>query len=148
MTASEAWPGPWLCNSGWSPRLTLKPAPDRRCQLFPSDEQPNGRHWNELPIAVERDGVVIEGIIDLLYREDDGSLVIVDFKTDVQISEATQSAYWHQLSLYAELLAETTGERISELVLVLCRPNFADVRRQKLQHSSAPLTDAAGSETR
>ena len=140
MTASKAWPRPWLCNSGWSPRLTLKPAPDRQCQLFPSDEQPKRRHWNELPIAVERDGVVIEGIIDLLYREDDGSLVIVDFKTDVQMSEATQSAYWQQLSLYAELLAETTGERISELVLVLCRPSFADVRRQKLDILPVPVS--------
>ncbi|QYF91086.1 exodeoxyribonuclease V subunit beta [Arthrobacter sp. PAMC25284] len=98
------------------------------------------RHWNELPVAVERDGVVIEGIIDLLYREDDGSLVIIDFKTDVQMSEATQSAYWQQLSLYAELLAETTGERVSELVLVLCRPSFADVRRQKLENLSVPVS--------
>ena len=98
------------------------------------------RHWNELPVAVERDGVVIEGIIDLLYREDDGSLVIIDFKTDVQMSEATQSAYWQQLSLYAELLAETTGERVSELVLVLCRPSFADVRRQKLENLPVPVS--------
>ena len=98
------------------------------------------RHWNELPVAVERDGVVIEGIIDLLYREDDGSLVIIDFKTDVQMSEATQSAYWQQLSLYAELLAETTGEQVSELVLVLCRPSFADVRRQKLENLPVPVS--------
>ncbi|MET3719199.1 UvrD-helicase domain-containing protein [Arthrobacter sp. UYEF21] len=98
------------------------------------------RHWNELPVAVERDGVVIEGIIDLLYREDDGSLVIIDFKTDVQMSEATQSAYWQQLGLYAELLAETTGEQVSELVLVLCRPSFADVRRQKLENLPVPVS--------
>jgi ATP-dependent helicase/nuclease subunit A len=106
------------------------------------------RRWSELPLAVERDGVVIEGIIDLLYREDDGSLVIVDFKTDVQMSEATQSAYWHQLSLYSELLAETTGEQVSELVLVLCRPNFADVRRQKPQNLPSPVPRAPGSEQR
>ena len=40
-------------------------------------------HWRESYVGtVQEDGTVLEGFVDLIYREDDGSLVIVDYKTD------------------------------------------------------------------
>jgi uncharacterized protein (DUF1684 family) len=41
------------------------------------------QHWKESFIGrINDDGTVLEGFIDLMYREDDGSTVIVDYKTD------------------------------------------------------------------
>ena len=87
-------------------------------------------HWLELPIAATRDDTVLEGVADLIYREDDGSLVVVDFKTDVGVREDSVAAYWRQLAAYAELVAAATGERVSQLVLVYCRSEVAHVRKR------------------
>ena len=41
------------------------------------------QHWRESFVGtVLDDGTVIEGFIDLMYREDDGTIVVVDYKTD------------------------------------------------------------------
>uniref|UniRef100_UPI003D8A9B9A UvrD-helicase domain-containing protein n=1 Tax=Gordonia sp. B7-2 TaxID=3420932 RepID=UPI003D8A9B9A len=86
-------------------------------------------HWREMQLAgVGPDGeTVVEGIADLIYRDDDGSLVIVDYKTDVGVAEATLEAYWTQLAIYADLLRRATGEQVSRLELVFCRVEAAVV---------------------
>ncbi|WP_245819653.1 UvrD-helicase domain-containing protein [Rhodococcoides yunnanense] len=86
-------------------------------------------HWQEMQLAgVSPSGdVVVEGIADLVYREDDGSLVIVDYKTDVAVTSETLEAYWAQLSVYADLLTRATGEQVSGVVLVFARPGEARV---------------------
>src|SRR5262249_11319473 len=38
-------------------------------------------HWRETYVAVPFDGITLEGYVDLVFRDDDG-LVIVDYKTD------------------------------------------------------------------
>ncbi len=39
------------------------------------------RHWRETYTATTRpDGTVVEGYVDLIYRDDDGSLVVIDYK--------------------------------------------------------------------
>ncbi|MDV3208670.1 MAG: PD-(D/E)XK nuclease family protein [Rhodococcus ruber] len=70
---------------------------------------------------------VVEGIADLVYREDDGTLVIVDYKTDVAVTHETLEAYWTQLTLYAELLTRAAGERVGALQLVFVRAGEAYV---------------------
>jgi len=41
------------------------------------------RHWRESFVGnVLDDGTVVEGFVDLMYREDDGTIVVVDYKTD------------------------------------------------------------------
>ena len=72
----------------------------------------------------------MEGIIDLMYREDDGSLVIADFKTDISVSEEQLAAYWRQLGTYATMIGRITGEEVSELVLIFCRASGAEVLRR------------------
>ena len=44
--------------------------------------RPLAPHWRESYVGIQEDGTVLEGFVDLIYREDDGSLVVVDYKTD------------------------------------------------------------------
>ncbi|WP_104116846.1 exodeoxyribonuclease V subunit beta [Arthrobacter sp. B1805] len=84
-------------------------------------------HWLELPVVAPSRGVTVEGVIDLMYREDDGSLVIADFKTDSAPQETTVTAYWRQLSTYADMIERITRQRVSKLALIFCRDAGAEV---------------------
>jgi ATP-dependent exoDNAse (exonuclease V) beta subunit len=69
-----------------------------------------------LPLA---DGTVIEGVIDLAFREpgDAGAAwTVVDFKTDVELSER-QEKYATQILLYAKAIAAATGEPAKGVLL-------------------------------
>ncbi|WP_238994886.1 UvrD-helicase domain-containing protein [Gordonia sp. JH63] len=92
-------------------------------------------HWREMQLAgIGPVGTsAIEGIADLVFREDDGSLVIVDYKTNVGVSAATLEAYWAQLSIYAHLLRTVAGERVSKLQLVFCRAGGSSVLSRTLK---------------
>ena len=58
-------------------------------------------HWRESYVGmVQADGRVLEGFVDLIYREDDGSLVIVDYKTD----NAPDAALPDRVAYYAPQL--------------------------------------------
>ena len=78
-------------------------------------------HWREVYVGVPFAGGVLEGYVDLLYRDEDG-LVVVDYKTDTWRSEADLEAkvtrYRVQLNAYAEAVAEATGERVARSVLL------------------------------
>lgn len=62
------------------------------------------RHWRETYTATTRpDGTVVEGYVDLIYRGDDGSLVVIDYKTDAVPAGAlsARAAYYRpQLQAY------------------------------------------------
>lgn len=88
-------------------------------------------HWLELPVVASVDGVILEGIIDLMYREDNGTLVIADFKTDISVTPERLSSYWRQLSTYARMMERVTGQTVSELALIFCRTGDAEVLRQQ-----------------
>ncbi|GAA0624282.1 UvrD-helicase domain-containing protein [Kribbella sandramycini] len=68
-------------------------------------------HWRESYVgAVQPDGTVLEGFVDLIYREDDGRLTVVDYKTDAVPEAALDSRvayYAPQLRTYAEVLPNT-----------------------------------------
>jgi len=72
------------------------------------------RHWREVPVGASVDGTVFEGFIDLLYEERDGSVVIVDYKTD-SVSRAgiatRMEKYRLQGAVYAMLLQKVMGRR-------------------------------------
>ncbi|HEU4948296.1 MAG TPA: UvrD-helicase domain-containing protein [Kribbella sp.] len=65
-------------------------------------------HWRESYVgALQPDGTVLEGFVDLIYREDDGSLVIVDYKTDAipaTALDARTTYYAPQVQVYADIL--------------------------------------------
>jgi ATP-dependent exoDNAse (exonuclease V) beta subunit len=78
--------------------------------------------WREVYVGVPwGDDGVLEGYVDLLYRDDDG-LVVVDYKTDAWGSEADLDAkverYSVQLQAYASALTTAVGEPIVRAVLL------------------------------
>ena len=70
-------------------------------------------HWRESCLGTVRDdGTVLEGFVDLIYREDDGSLVIVDYKTDAVPGAALDvrvEVYRPQIKAYADMLGAAVG---------------------------------------
>jgi ATP-dependent helicase/nuclease subunit A len=93
------------------------------------------QHWLELPVSALRElpgygPIVVEGVADLVYRETDGSLVIIDFKTDQGIAEESVAAYWIQLNAYADLINAASGQSVSGMALVFCRDSPATVLRK------------------
>ncbi len=85
-------------------------------------------HWREVYVGIPWDGGVLEGYIDLLYREDDG-LVVVDYKTDAWRTKADLDAkvarYRVQLEAYGSAVAGATGEVVSGLQLLFLNPRGA-----------------------
>ena len=61
--------------------------------------------------------VLVQGIIDV-YFEEDGELVVLDYKTD-KISSKRQliEKYHSQLDYYARALEQLTGKRVKEKII-------------------------------
>lgn len=80
-------------------------------------------HWREMYIGtVQDDGMVLEGYVDLVYREDDGSLVIVDYKTDAipAGAVATRTQYYApQMQAYVQGITSATGDDAVSALLFL-----------------------------
>ncbi|MEO8457605.1 MAG: UvrD-helicase domain-containing protein [Chloroflexota bacterium] len=78
------------------------------------------RVMREVPFALESDGSVLEGYIDLVLQTDDG-IEIVDWKTD-QITpgeiEGRKANYRLQAGLYVYGLETATGQRVSKVTYV------------------------------
>jgi len=90
------------------------------------------RYWAELPVAgplTTADGVTVavDGVVDLVVEEPDGTWSIIDYKTDVGVTTTTVDEYLLQLCAYAELLHAATGRRVSRIALVFCRGARATV---------------------
>jgi ATP-dependent helicase/nuclease subunit A len=72
---------------------------------------------DSLPKEFEDEKIVIQGIVDCIFEEDDG-LVVVDYKTDrVETPEELVDRYGKQLQLYAHMLAQTKEKPVKELLL-------------------------------
>ena len=85
--------------------------------------------WSEIPVAASfetpRGVVVIEGIIDLLYRDNDGQLVILDYKSDRVDSDAAVAAkldhYRMQGAAYAAAVERATGDTVKAVQFLFVR---------------------------
>ena len=72
---------------------------------------------DELKKAYENTDGMIQGVIDCLFEEDDG-IVLVDYKTDSSKDEAALRAeYAPQLILYKAALEAVYGEKVKEAVI-------------------------------
>jgi len=73
------------------------------------------QHWREVYVGIPYGDGVLEGYVDLLYRDDDG-LVVVDYKTDAWRTEADLAAkverYRVQLGAYATAVAAAVSEHV------------------------------------
>jgi ATP-dependent helicase/nuclease subunit A len=84
------------------------------------------RCWRELYVSApvgDRDRLV-EGYIDLLFEDENGELVVVDYKTDADLDVAADR-YRLQAATYALALEANLGRRVSRAVFVFCRPDGA-----------------------
>lgn len=79
-----------------------------------SAERGDCRRETPLLLPLE-DGTVIEGVVDLAFREA-GAWTVVDFKTDVEI-EGRRAKYEAQLRIYAEAIEKATGEPAAGVLL-------------------------------
>ena len=85
--------------------------------------------WSETPVAATidtlRGPVVIEGIIDLLYRDHDGQLVILDYKSDRVDSDAAVEVkldhYRMQGAAYAAAVERATGDSVKAVQFLFVR---------------------------
>ncbi|MDO5435397.1 MAG: helicase-exonuclease AddAB subunit AddA [Clostridia bacterium] len=75
------------------------------------------REWDFDCRAGEKGNLILQGIIDCAFEED-GSWVIVDYKTDhVAASAELAERYGRQIRLYASSLARITGRPVKEMWL-------------------------------
>ena len=86
--------------------------------------------WSEIPVAApittpKGDVVVIEGIIDLLYQDADGELVVIDYKSDDIPTEPEISArlehYQWQGAAYAAALESATNKTVKDVQFLFVR---------------------------
>jgi ATP-dependent exoDNAse (exonuclease V) beta subunit len=77
-----------------------------------------GRCRREVPVTLRQDdGVLVEGVADLAFLEDD-RWTVVDWKTDVEI-EGRLEEYRRQVGLYAAAIARATGRPTDAALLRL-----------------------------
>ena len=70
-----------------------------------------------LPEQSDIEPVLVQGVVDCAFEED-GKLVILDYKTDhVKEAQELVDLYSDQLHIYANAMREITGMQVSELVL-------------------------------
>ena len=71
----------------------------------------------ETPVTLTLDdGTLVEGVVDLAFEED-GSWVVVDYKTDRQIALAGEEQYRRQVAAYASAIALATGRPASGILV-------------------------------
>ena len=107
--AAEARARP--ARGGARPQLDLFGA-----QRSATPEEEDGEGGDDARAQPQR---VLEGVIDLAFREPDG-WVIADYKTDVGTDPefaSREAAYRRQVELYAEAWARLSGEPVKERVL-------------------------------
>ncbi|MFP6595547.1 MAG: UvrD-helicase domain-containing protein [Dehalococcoidia bacterium] len=106
-----------------------------------------GRAWRESYVSapIGDSGLILEGYVDLIFEDDDGSLVIVDYKTD-RTTDAAE-AYELQLGAYVAAVRRATGREVSEAVLVFSRRASEALKDgtslEAAQHSVSDLDQSA-----
>ena len=69
------------------------------------------------PESKSEETILVQGIIDA-YFEEDGELVVVDYKTDrVKTGEELVKRYQTQLDYYAQALEQLTGKQVKEEII-------------------------------
>jgi ATP-dependent helicase/nuclease subunit A len=85
----------------------------------------SNRYWREVPVGAQLEGVLLEGVIDLLY-EDRGKLVVVDYKTDrlsASDLEKRKLIYRLQGGGYALLVEAATKSVVEDVSFVFAATN-------------------------
>jgi ATP-dependent exoDNAse (exonuclease V) beta subunit len=84
------------------------------------------RYWREVYACTPVDGRLLEGYVDLLY-EQDGGLVVVDYKTSATDApdelDRRTDGYRLQGASYAVTIAATTGRLVNRVTFLYLTPN-------------------------
>lgn len=68
----------------------------------------------------EDDQIFLQGIIDVLFEEENGNYILLDYKTDRKISAAAARArYQFQVNLYCDAVETILGKPVKERYLFL-----------------------------
>ena len=113
------------------------------------------RRWPEIPVAARLgdapDSVVLEGIIDLLYEDNAGGLVILDYKSDYVRNDAEirtkMSNYQWQGAAYAAAIERATGKPIRAVQFLFIRADAVqtvDDWRELMQRLAGQSSALAG----
>ena len=85
----------------------------------------SGRYWREALVAAPIGEGVLEGFIDLLFEED-GELVVVDYKTDNINANAAEyianNRYREQAGSYALITERATQKPVKDVVFLFLNP--------------------------
>ena len=95
------------------------PAARRQLDLFGGEATPVSTRDERSADQAGEPPVVLEGVIDLVFREA-GGWVVADYKTDVGTDPefaGREHAYRRQVDLYAEAWSKLTGDPVKERVL-------------------------------
>jgi ATP-dependent helicase/nuclease subunit A len=81
----------------------------------------------EMYVGAQFGDVTVWGYVDAVFVEADGSLVLVDFKTDTMVTSPVELAarYQPQMSAYVAALQRATGRPVSEAWLAVAQPDGA-----------------------
>ena len=70
-----------------------------------------------LGLTQEEELILVQGIIDVYFEEDDG-LVVLDYKTDrVHNAQELKDKYHAQLEYYAKALEQLTEKKVKEKII-------------------------------
>jgi ATP-dependent exoDNAse (exonuclease V) beta subunit len=78
-----------------------------------------GRCRREAPVTLDLgDGDLVDGFVDLAFEED-GAWIVVDYKTDRELTGEGEARYRRQVSLYVTAIASATGRDASGVIVRL-----------------------------
>lgn len=77
----------------------------------------------EKKLSGKINGVEFKGFADIIYRDQENSLILEDHKFKDKLKPAEKRDVLRQLYLYAELYAQETGEKVDKLRINLIRAN-------------------------
>jgi ATP-dependent exoDNAse (exonuclease V) beta subunit len=95
-----------------------------------------------VPFALRYDGLILEGYVDLLIEAPDGSLEVVDWKTDhvpAAAVEARLSEYELQAGVYVVGIEAATGRPVTHVTYVFVSAG----REVSMPQTPSALRDAA-----
>ena len=103
------------------------------------------RQWSEISVAAPYDGVIISGIIDLLYQDTDGQLVILDYKTD-SVSSPTEvddrlQHYQYQGAAYAYAVEKATQMTVKSVRFLFLNSTKDSLRQVNFRPLLASLRE-------
>jgi ATP-dependent exoDNAse (exonuclease V) beta subunit len=82
------------------------------------------RYYKEVPFAFKENGTIVEGVIDVIFEEDD-RIGIVDFKTDKVAKGDTErraEIYRPQVETYRRAVTAACGKAPEEVILYFLHP--------------------------